>query len=296
MQSARRLPVPTIENAPNRGTDRSHHGEHHPATSSLTDYRNRFAASRNYWQFAHTALSAAKAGNADAQFYISRALEYCAVNNSMYFHRKGRPIDLDEGLQYAAQRRLPIDIAQAVYDRCHEFMENDASELGSAAGWLALATAAGQPLAQATTATKILEQELQANFTRAGAVPNPNNESTIASGDDPRELLRAAVQSKDPEVLFSIGEALPALDPTNTSNTIRFAWWLVACQRGLDCSANAEWVRNACWNAPECASASSPSDLVRTLAGDNWPEVEQRAHDLSINLDQGQWSALGLGT
>jgi hypothetical protein len=267
-----------------------------PVASPLMDYKSSFAESLNYWNFAHYALSAANAGNADAQFYLSKALDYCAQHNSLYFQRKGKPINLDEGLQYAVQRHLPIDIAQAVYDRCHEFVDHDGSELGSAAEWLARATSAGQPLAQTVTASKILMQELQQDFTKAGGVANPNSETSIVNGDDPRELLRTAVQSKDPEVLFSIGEAQPLLDPTNTDkNTNRFAWMLVACQRGFDCSANAEWVKNSCANDPRCASANSPSDLVRTLAGDKWPEVEQRAHDLSVNLDQGQWSALGLG-
>jgi hypothetical protein len=39
---------------------------------------------------------------------------------------------------------------------------------------------------------------------------------------------------------------------------------------------------------------SGPTDYVRMLAGDKWPEVEQRAHDLSISLDEGKWNALGL--
>jgi hypothetical protein len=257
------------------------------------DYKRNFAESHNYWKFAHDALPTANAGNADAQFYLSRALEYCAEHNSFYYRRKGRPIGLDEGLQRAVQRNLPIDVAQAVYERCHEFVDHGASGLGSAREWLARATSVGQPLAQAVTASKILMQVQRQDFIKAGGVPTPDNDPTIMSEGDPRELLRSAIQSKDPEVLFTIGEFQPLLDPTNTDKD-RYAWMLLACQRGFDCTANAEWVKNSCAGAPECASANGPTDLVRILAGDQWPEVQQRARDLSIGLDQENWSALGL--
>jgi hypothetical protein len=268
--------------------------ERPPAVASPSmDYKGKFAEAHNYWQFANDALSAANAGDADAQFYLSKALEYCAEHNSMYFQRKGKPIGLDEGLQYAVQRHLPIEIAQAAYDRCHEFLDRDSSGLGSAAAWLARATSAGQPLAQGESASKILIQELRQDFVRAGGLPT--GDAPDMEGDA-RELFRSAVQSREPEVLFRIGEAQPLLDPANTdSNTNRFAWWLLACQSGFDCTANAEWVKNSCANAPQCvASANGPSDIVRILAGDKWPEVEQRAHDLSISLDEGKWGDLKL--
>src|ERR1700722_5195203 len=119
----------------------------------VRDYKNDFGRSHNYWQFAHDTLPAANAGDADAQFYLSRALEYCNEHNSLYFQRQGKPIGLGEALQYATQRHLPVDIAQNVYERCHEFVDHDSAELGRATDWLAQATASGQPLAQAVTAT-----------------------------------------------------------------------------------------------------------------------------------------------
>lgn len=274
------------------------HSETAPSDApALADYKNAFARSHSYWKFAHDALPAARAGNATAQFYLSKVLDYCTEHNSLYFQRRGKSIGLDEGLQYAAQRHLPIDIAQEVYDRCHEFVDRDASELGRATDWLAEATASGQPLAQAATATKLLMQESQHNFARAGGLPSADNEATVSDSSGPRELLRAAVQSKDPEVLFGVGDALTLLDPAIADkNTTRFAWWLVACQRGFDCSANAEWVKNSCANAPQCASADGPSDLVQSLAGDKWPDVEQRAQQINEKLDRGQWGELGLGS
>jgi hypothetical protein len=267
------------------------------ALTLVSNYKKLFAESHDYWDYAHKILPAAKAGNADAQFYLSRAIGRCDEENKMYFQHGGRRLTLDEGLQFAVQRHLPIETAQSVFEKCHSFQDNDSTELGSAADWLAKATAAGQPIAQSTTASQMMAQEIQQDFSKAAGVPNPDTTIPIQNKADPRELLRAAVESKDPEVLFDIGEAQAFLDPANNdNNTVRFAWWLVACQRGLDCSANAEWVKNSCAGDPQCASANSPSDLVRSLAGDRWSDVEQRAQQISAKLDAGQWDDVGLGS
>ncbi|HTV94780.1 MAG TPA: hypothetical protein VME42_02230 [Steroidobacteraceae bacterium] len=258
-------------------------------------YKTAFAESNNYWAYAHEILPAAKAGDPDAQFYLSRLLEKCDQDNKMFFQHKGQKLTLDEGLQFAVQRHLSMASAQSVFEKCHEFQENDPAELGSAAAWLAKATDAGQPLAQATTASKILMQELMQRFSQASGAPNPNASDVIESNTDPRELLRLAVESKDPEVFFSIGDVQTLLDPTNTdASTNRLAWWLVACERGLDCSANADWVKNTCASDPQCASVDSPRDFVRTLAQDSWPDVEQRAREISAKLDAGKWDELGI--
>ena len=265
--------------------------------SASISYKKDFDKSHNYWEYAQQILPAAKTGNADAQFYLSRVISKCAEDNKMYFQRKGRTLTLDEGLQFAVQRHLPMEVAQSVYEKCHNFQESNVAELGSASDWLKKATAAGQPVAQATTAFNILTQGLQEDFAKAAGVANPNTEEVFESGSDPRELLRVAVQSKDPEVLFNIGEAQALLDPSNLDkNTNRLAWWLIACERGFDCSASASWVENTCGGDPNCASINSSTDRIRALAGDNWPSVQQRAQEISGKLDAGRWSELGIGS
>jgi hypothetical protein len=261
------------------------------------NYKSAFAEARNYWTYAHQILPAAKAGDADAQFYLSRVLERCAEDTKMYFQHGGRALMLDEGLRFAVQRHLPIDVAQSVYEKCHQFQENDASELGSASDWLKKATTDGQPIAQATTASKILIERLKRKSVSTGDVSGPNNGEGVDQNSDPAELLRLAVQSQDPEVFFNIGEAQGLLHPSDIDkNTNRFAWWLIACERGFDCSADATWVKNSCSGDPQCASISGPTDLVRTLSGDNWPIVQQRAQEIIDKLDAGQWSDLGIGS
>ena len=268
-----------------------------PREKASLSYRREYKASQNYWALAHSLLPAAKAGDADAEFYLSKVLERCADENRMYFERKGRRLSLDEGLRYAVARHLSIETAQSVFDRCHEFQTEDAADLGSSATWLAAATDAGQPSAQATMAMKILLHDQMVNFARSGGVPDSGNLEAVGNGADPRQLLRSAVKSKDPEILFTIGDVQGLLHPAaGDVKAAQLTWWLVACQRGLDCTVNAEWVQNSCAGNPACASANSPTELVRRLAGDQWPEVEERAQRLGTLLDTDQWDALDLGS
>jgi hypothetical protein len=261
--------------------------------SALVTYKKVFAESHDYWIFAQHVLPAAQAGDADAQFFLSKALQFCTQVNDNYFQLNGKPLTLDEGLQYAASLKLSMELVQSMYDRCKAFREHDATALGTASDWLEKATEAGQPAAQATTAAEMLQQQLMRNFSRAGAAPTADSTAPlIGNGADPTELIRAAVQSRDPEALLNIGWAQALLNPGKEANTEYLAWTLVACERGLDCSANSDWVRTHC----SYCDASSPVNLVRSKAGNAWPSVQQRAQELGAKLDAGQWNELGLGS
>jgi hypothetical protein len=262
-----------------------------------SDYKKMYSDSHNYWDLVHVLLPAAKAGDADAQYYLATALSRCNQDNRMFFQRRGETLTVAEGIEWAEQRHLSIDIAQLVYDRCHDFLTRDAADLGAANDWLERASAAGQPLAQADMALKLGSQEILRDAQRAGGAPNPDAPASVQSDQDMSSLLRQAVESRDPHVLFDIGSAQGFLSQGETQRTVnQFAWWLVACERGLDCSANSEWVKIACSGDPRCASFTDPSDFVRTLSGNNWDSISERAKDIDAKLDAGQWDDLGLGS
>lgn len=260
-------------------------------------YKAALEASRDYWDYAKRTLPAAQAGDRDAEFYLSRALERCQSDLRMYL-QKGRSLTEEESLQWAAKRHLPLELAQQAYERCHRFQEDGSGEFGDATEWLGRATLAGQPVAQATTATRILLQQSLDGLAKAGAVPvTPLPVARDTVGMDPRQLFSEAVESRDPEALFQIAEAAPLLHPStgDYDGSERNSWLLVACREGLDCSPNADWVKIACYLDPQCASATSPSELIEHLAGAAWPKVEQRAEELKAKIDAGQWDDLGLG-
>ncbi len=122
---------------------------------------------------------------------------------------------------------------------------------------------------------------------------------------DPNALLRTAVQSKDPEVLFKIGELQgvladsrdqpPESDPTGSSTHFEdtLAWWLVACERGLDCSENSSWHKSACTN--QCPPRENGVEYIRRVAHEsNFYDLELRAKDIREKLDANAWDELGL--
>jgi hypothetical protein len=265
---------------------------HRPAPSN---YKDAFRSTTNYWQLAESILPAAREGDSDAQYYLSRILERCDQDNKMYFQRRGQKLSLDEGLRFAVRRNLSIETAQSVFEKCHEFMTDEATDLGSASQWLERATNAGQPMAQATTAEKLLMENVLQNAAKAGGVPYTNPTGTIEVVADPQQLFKSAIRSKDPEVLFAIGDTQEMLHPSASENEAnRFAWYLVACQHGLDCSGHADWVKNICNGNLQCASPNDASDVVRTFAGDKWPEVQQRAQEISSKIDANLWDELNL--
>ena len=188
-----------------------------------------------------------------------------------------------------------LRFARAMLLPTYAMSESHRWELARAREWPAAAGATEQLLAAATTFTKIMGRSLQPdllNFTgmhglRTGVFPN--GVFTL------RELLRAAVESRDPEVLFTIGEVQPLLNPLSTQNDVnRLAWWVVACRRGFNCSASADWVRSVCGDTAPCASAVDSADRLRILAGNDWTKVRRRAQEIDSKLNARQWDQLGL--
>jgi hypothetical protein len=109
---------------------------------------------------------------------------------------------------------------------------------------------------------------------------------------DPRELLRAAVKSLDPQVLDTIGRVQLLLNLSNPDSNIEyFAWTYVACQRGLNCSPTSHWAQDC----PNNCNASTPASVMMGWSGSDWPAVQQRADEINAKLDAGQWDELGLG-
>ncbi len=247
------------------------------------------------WDRATQLLGAAKSGDRDAQYRLFAIIDWCNAILESYFRRDGMPLTLDEGLEgtaNASQKRQ----AQEEFSHCHRFREhNVALELGSANYWLEKATENGQPVAQAVTAGRRLDEDA-----RNTAVPlgngSPGMSITIPSGVSPDrsavDLLRAAVKSLDPQVLEIIGTEQTELHGSRMGETVdRFAWIYVACQRGLDCSSTSRWAVGC----PKGCDVSTPEKIIMAWSRDEWPAVQQRAMDINAKLDAGKWNELGLG-
>ncbi len=271
-----------------------------PSTLRPINYSVSLASSRDYWNYALAILPAANAGNADAQFYLWKVIDFCGHPYNRWFEdasKPGRLMTLDDAMQEAASQNAALDIVQVMWDRCHRLRELDSGILGNKMDWLSQATKAGQPIAQATTARLRMLQDQAKQLVNAGATSTQKTaQPPIAGALDPRQLLRDAVASKDPAVLYEIASVQALLHRTDSraQNGINYVAWLyVACQRGLDCSSNADWVRLSC--NPRISNCEGGTATLMNMAGDNWPAVEQRAQEINTLLDAGRWDELGIG-
>ncbi len=251
---------------------------------------------RDDWELANTLLMPARSGDRDAQYRLFAVIDDCETLMDYYFTNDGTPLSLDEGLAKTANASQ-FQQAQDAFVHCHRFRDhNVALELGSADYWLEKATRRGQPLAQAVTASRRLDQD-----SRDNAVPLYRNPSTgmsisIPSGAAPDrravDLLRAAVKSLDPSVLQIIGEEQTELHGSRMGETVdRWAWIYVACQRGLNCSATSRLAQDC----PTNCDVSTPERIIMAWSRDSWPAVQQRANEINTKLDAGKWDELGLG-
>src|SRR5664279_5335095 len=117
---------------------------------SMTEFRKLFSVSRNHLVCTRQVLPAAQAGNADAQFYLYRVLDYCQHEYPMYFVRRSRQLTYDEAVQWAYQRHLSIQVAQAVNEKCADLKMSDMASFGSSDEWLMNAAKQKQPLAESS--------------------------------------------------------------------------------------------------------------------------------------------------
>jgi hypothetical protein len=248
------------------------------------------------WELAIQLLGAAKAGDRDAQYHLFALIDDCETLMDYYFTRDDVPLTFDEGLEKASNVSQKQQ-AREGFVHCQRFRDhNVALELGSAKYWLERATQNGQPLAQAVTARRRLDQDA-----RATAIPLAGNPATgfsisIPSGAPPDkravDLLRAAVKSLDPQVLEIIGYEQTELHGSRMGETVdRFAWLYVACQRGLNCSPTSHWATDC----PTNCDVSTPERIIMAWSRDEWHAVQQRAQEINAKLDAGKWDELGLG-
>jgi hypothetical protein len=275
--------------------------EHHSEESSLSiglspistknpsSIADAFSESRNYLQFARATIEAARSGNPDAQYYLGKALRVCEDSRSI-FRFNSQAIDLNEALSHYSSGQNSARKITAIYERCHdlEAVGDRIKEFGNPEDWIKSASDHGQPVAQSDEALKGLSAIQKGAMTATG-----DFNALTKSGIDPRSLLLAAVQTKDPEALFNVGQAQGYLNNFNGEATkSELAWWLVACQRGLPCDSDSEFQRDVALN--DSLSGLTGPDLICMMAGKDCQEVERQAQEINEKLNAGEWDQLGL--
>ena len=245
-----------------------------------TEYAQGFKSSRDLWLFAETIYPAAMSGDPAAQYYLFRALKYCFEFERFYFLHDGGRKTLDEAMEWASTR--PDTSAGEVLEmhgRCQRLLETP-PPFGDREEWLRRSQDGGFELA-------ILEAARR-RVLSAGRTDLP-----AASADarkQARLLAVEALRSRDPEVIFGIGE-LAHLFSHDTSRDPQQSWvWLLAaCKRGFDCGPNAEWHRYYCHYDWNCQPSDTGANLVRRANPETFDEIDRLADALNAKLDAGDF-------
>src|SRR5262249_50060051 len=147
-----------------------------------------------------------------------------------------------------------------------------------------------------TAGLRLLQEQHKA-LAKVTATPLPDALLPPIGGNvDPHEYVRIAVESKEPEVLWQIGDLQRLLNPSQSreeQDLNSIAWYYIACQRGFDCSGYGDPVEQPC--APSAGSCTRVPERLISMAHYNWAPVQERVNELNAALDAGQWDQLGLG-
>lgn len=249
------------------------------------DLRTEFQTANDYAAFADSLRGAAQSGDSSAQYYLAESLRYCQQNLSRFFMKSGKPVrTLDEAQQRWANRPAgyQAEIVQ-IHSRCHVFLEDPErlGELDEWRAWLDKASTEGVPLAQATKADLMRIDALIASVsTDPGVHFDPQAAATA------RDLALEALKSGDPAVIWMMQ------DFVDGTGALATAWQLLACERGYDCSARAEWLRAACDFDQLCNPGDTGKQYLERQLGDKLDAARQMAQEIGAALDRGDWSKL----
>jgi hypothetical protein len=80
--------------------------------------------------------------------------------------------------------------------------------------------------------------------------------------------------------------------PQEMVGTIPGAWQLLACNRGYDCSAGAQWLQAACNMTTTCIPGESSLDYLKNALGANFEAAQRVAQDIDAKINAQDWDGL----
>ena len=238
-----------------------------------------FAATDDLLAFIEGIQGAAEDGDGAAAYYMYRALDRCQTDFARRFGSGRRERSFNDVLaDETIVRQFGVADLTRIYGQCQRLRESDMARLGPADDWLTKGADAGFPRAQA---------ELAVWHTQSvGSAPQSQWSGPA------RELARAALSSKNPEVFVAVSRVIGALAGEEAQRSA--SWYVAACLRGLDCGPGAEITQLLCGADPACRPDESVLDLVRRNMGDRFGAVERGANQINAAIDAGRFEALGL--
>jgi hypothetical protein len=252
-----------------------------PASPTSVDPREERRKATDYRQLMNLLLPLARAGSAPAQYELASALRYCDENiQSHFISPTTGQMKTQEDIRrlYGKLNENTRQLLEESYQRCQTFLA-DLSPLKTYSDWLDQSAKAGYP---------------PAVFMQADLMLKPN----LLSGDSAeieraRQLAISASASADPAVLFGMAEFVDLTGKTpEQAGQLISAWWLVACERGYDCSAQSDVARSTCTVDPQCANAPTVVEELQRVNGAKFDEIQQLAELIGAAIDSGDVHAI----
>lgn len=214
----------------------------------------------------HRLLSQAELGDKTAQLNLSEVYERCAG----YAAASDKYLETIRSLALvdANQERRVRGIADRVAEQCRVVVNTDSLSGVAYQEWLMKAAQNGSLAANARL------------MTRSPNTPKPGNAKKVAD---------LALAGRDARALFETGElmariedsaALGAYANVSGSGVGTYAWGVVGCRMGLDCSSGSNIMDSLCMNTGKCGY-SSYEEFVRQ---EFVPAGEQERLDQAIQF------------
>jgi hypothetical protein len=250
-----------------------------PAEKSL---RDRFREAKDYARFVAEIAPLASTGNAEAEYLMAKSLKWCAQISRLYFVKPNREVRTLEEVQAIAAAR-PVGLSQEeivmIYTRCRGFLEDPELLKTSLTWnqWLDKAVDAGYPAAiaqQALLSESQLLLESHSSLSHRDRGPDAEAQA--------RDLALSAVQSGDPDAIFSMSDWVRTGTRTEEETaTLISAWKILACQNGYDCGPGSDWMLSACSWDPQCANGRTYTDVLQRQLGSQYDEAVRLANSIS---------------
>jgi hypothetical protein len=233
-------------------------------------------------------LPAAERGDASSQFRLFEILSGCASDYDYYFSKNGKLLEPEEA-RLRMEAFAPVDeYAVDIYRACHRLMEEQPSLVATAESWQKKALEQNHPRALTARAAELIAVASVEN-PAAGKTAPPN------ARRDARALLKKAVASRDPNVLWMLSELRPALGGSaEEANKERWALQLAACDHGLECGPDARWVKRYCRSDPAylCPLDANAETMIRSKTGSDFEMIKMRAREINELIDAGRSAEL----
>lgn len=260
--------------------------------TTQVDIDREYSAVRDLTAFVKEHAKAAYDGDGRAQYYLWAGTKRCSVLRTQYTMIGNGNAEAGFETHIQQLRKAPVNVEsfeakeRAEFARCMSFdaatafADLPARDGGyDAAYWRQRALASRDIRALTSYA-----QEVSVNFS------SEIESSKAASKQAAQAAIDQAIQSKDPEDLYLLGNLLQlvASDPVNG-----FAWQLAACQQGYDCRLDNPVVGYGCVDAGTCGSGMTIADQIqRGLGADKLGAIFARALAIQAYLNAKDYESL----